>query len=161
MLRSLLGTRMELQGPVGERNVYGFKPRGPVFAVVQTEQGLLAAIGAALAAGNTVTVAAPAAITESLSTLPPSLQALVNLGSVESMGPHLAAALFEGDGDGLLALNQAMAARPGAIVPVHGVTRDGLAAGTEDFPIEWLVEEVSMSTNTAAAGGNASLMNIG
>jgi RHH-type proline utilization regulon transcriptional repressor/proline dehydrogenase/delta 1-pyrroline-5-carboxylate dehydrogenase len=36
-----------------------------------------------------------------------------------------------------------------------------LAAGTEDYPLDRLVEERHVSINTAAAGGNASLMTIG
>ena len=51
----------------------------------------------------------------------------------------------------------------------EGAAREGgagdaqprLAAGRERFPLEMLVEEISISTNTAAAGGNASLMTIG
>ncbi|OYV81270.1 MAG: delta 1-pyrroline-5-carboxylate dehydrogenase, partial [Acidiphilium sp. 21-68-69] len=30
-----------------------------------------------------------------------------------------------------------------------------------DYPLEFLLEEQSVSVNTAAAGGNASLMSIG
>jgi hypothetical protein len=37
----------------------------------------------------------------------------------------------------------------------------GLRAGTEDYALEFLLEERSVSANTAAAGGNASLMAIG
>ena len=44
---------------------------------------------------------------------------------------------------------------------VQGASASGLAAGTEDYCLDWLVEEVSTSINTAAAGGNASLMAIG
>ena len=69
--------------------------------------------------------------------------------------------LFEGDGDALHAVNQAVAARPGPLVPVHGVTRAALAAGPAGYALEWLLLERSVSTNTTAAGGNASLMTIG
>jgi len=41
------------------------------------------------------------------------------------------------------------------------VSASGLAAGTEDYALEQLLAEVSISTNTAAAGGNAKLMTIG
>ncbi len=40
------------------------------------------------------------------------------------------------------------------------ITPDGLAAG-DDYDLNFLLEERSISTNTAAAGGNASLMTIG
>jgi len=63
----------------------------------------------------------------------------------------LAAALFAGSAADLLALNRRLADRPGRIVPVF----------VEPYPREFLVDEVSLSVNTAAAGGNASLMAIG
>ena len=44
-----------------------------------------------------------------------------------------------------------MADRPGRIVPVH----------VAPYPRALLSDEVSLSVNTAAAGGNASLMAIG
>ena len=65
--------------------------------------------------------------------------------------PHLSAALFAGSRDDLIALNQRLAERDGPIVPVH----------LAPYPPEFLFDEVSLSVNTAAAGGNASLMTIG
>jgi RHH-type proline utilization regulon transcriptional repressor/proline dehydrogenase/delta 1-pyrroline-5-carboxylate dehydrogenase len=50
-----------------------------------------------------------------------------------------------------LALTARVAERPGPILMVH-------ARGPEGYRPEWLLEERSISTNTAAAGGNASLM---
>ncbi len=58
--------------------------------------------------------------------------------------------LFEGDAEALRALNRQLAARDGPIVPVY-----------TGLPLEWLVRERSISTNTAAAGGNATLMSVG
>ena len=63
----------------------------------------------------------------------------------------IAAALFAGRRDDLLALTRRLAERDGSIVPVH----------LAPYPLEFLVDEVSLSVNTAAAGGNASLMTIG
>lgn len=63
------------------------------------------------------------------------------------------AVLFDGDEAGLRAINQEMAHRDGPIVPVY-------LCG-DDPPLEWLVRERAISTNTAAAGGNATLMSIG
>jgi RHH-type proline utilization regulon transcriptional repressor/proline dehydrogenase/delta 1-pyrroline-5-carboxylate dehydrogenase len=51
---------------------------------------------------------------------------------------------------------QRIAARPGPIVGVRG-----FAPGDADIPLESLVVERALSINTAAAGGNASLMTIG
>ena len=54
-------------------------------------------------------------------------------------------------------LNSKQAAqRKGAIVSVHGLNK-----GETDIPLERLLIEHALSVNTAAAGGNASLMTIG
>jgi RHH-type proline utilization regulon transcriptional repressor/proline dehydrogenase/delta 1-pyrroline-5-carboxylate dehydrogenase len=59
-------------------------------------------------------------------------------------------ALIEGDAERVRELNQAIAALPGPIVLTQ--------AGSAGYRLDWLVEEVSTSINTTAAGGNASLM---
>jgi len=63
----------------------------------------------------------------------------------------IAVALFAGSADELLVLARRLAERPGRIVPVF----------VEPYPREFLFDEVSLSINTAAAGGNATLMTIG
>ena len=152
---------IELPGPVGERNTYGLRARGQLLAVVQSRAGLLAALGAALATGNTLSVRASDVTWAALDGLPRALAATVDRGGEISAPGHYGAVLFEGDADGLRRLAEEVAGWPGAVVAVHGVTPDGLASGREAFPVEWLQEEVVVSVNTAAAGGNASLMTIG
>ena len=66
------------------------------------------------------------------------------------------AVLHAGPADHLQAVLATLAARRGAIV---GVTP--WSATTDTLPLERLVIERSLSINTAAAGGNASLMSIG
>jgi len=63
----------------------------------------------------------------------------------------IAGVLFSGSESDLLELSRRMAERPGRIVPVH----------VAPYPRALLFDEVSLSVNTAAAGGNASLMAIG
>ena len=63
----------------------------------------------------------------------------------------IAAVLFSGGESDLLELARRMSERPGRIVPVH----------VAPYPNALLFDEVSLSVNTAAAGGNASLMAIG
>jgi RHH-type proline utilization regulon transcriptional repressor/proline dehydrogenase/delta 1-pyrroline-5-carboxylate dehydrogenase len=116
-------------------------------------------VGAALATGNIALVRASDAAV--LAGLPASVSARIAIVDDPLTAPRLAAVLFEGDGDALLALERALAERDGALVAVHGVARDDLAAGRDDYPLERLVDEQSISVNTAAAGGNASLMSIG
>jgi RHH-type proline utilization regulon transcriptional repressor/proline dehydrogenase/delta 1-pyrroline-5-carboxylate dehydrogenase len=54
-----------------------------------------------------------------------------------------------------------LAALPGPIRPVFAASPAGLSDGLDDYPLAFLLEERSVSANTAAAGGNASLMAIG
>ena len=75
--------------------------------------------------------------------------------------PKFQAVLFEGDSDALRDLNRKLATRPGPIVSAQGISRDALASCSQDYGLVPLVEEQSVSTDTAAAGGNASLMSIG
>jgi RHH-type proline utilization regulon transcriptional repressor/proline dehydrogenase/delta 1-pyrroline-5-carboxylate dehydrogenase len=53
-----------------------------------------------------------------------------------------------------------LASRAGPIVRLQALSSARLAAG-EDYNLADLVEESAIATNTAAAGGNASLMTIG
>ncbi|CAH1657150.1 fused DNA-binding transcriptional repressor/proline dehydrogenase/1-pyrroline-5-carboxylate dehydrogenase PutA [Hyphomicrobiales bacterium] len=161
-----VGGSIELRGPVGERNVYKLKPRGRIAARAQTESGLLLQLGAILATGNSAVIAKSGEGANSgegikrIAALPEALKRRVLL--VDDLGAaDMAAMLFEGDSDALQALNRELSARPGAIVGLQGASAAGLASGAEDYCLDWLVEEVSISTNTAAAGGNASLMTIG
>jgi len=71
----------------------------------------------------------------------------------------MAALLFEGDGDALLQVAARVAARDGAIVRVESRSSDELATG-RSYDLAALVHEQSISTNTAAAGGNAQLMTM-
>ena len=64
--------------------------------------------------------------------------------------------LHHGDSDALRTACRAIATRSGPIVTVTG-----LPSGSTEVPLERLVLERSLSVNTAAAGGNASLMTIG
>jgi len=66
------------------------------------------------------------------------------------------AVLHHGDSDQLRGVCQQVAKRGGAIVGVHG-----LSSGETGIALERLVIERALSVNTAAAGGNASLMTIG
>ena len=68
----------------------------------------------------------------------------------------LDAVLHHGDATSLQAVCTALARRAG---PIVGVT--ALQPGATDIPLERLVIERALSVNTAAAGGNASLMTIG
>ncbi len=158
MARSPLGARMELPGPVGERNVYSLKRRGRIAAVAATGSGLLIQIGAILATGNDAVVSPHESV--ELKRLPVEFAHRIIMALYPLEAPDLAGALFEGDEKALVAAMKSLAARPGPIVRLQALTPARLAAG-EDYHLADLVEESAVATNIAAAGGNASLMTIG
>lgn len=150
---SPFGVMRELPGPVGEQNLYELAPRGAVLCLASTERGLAVQIASALATGN------KALILGALPAMPIGLGHRV--ARVDDFRTaDFDAVLFEGDGDALREVNSVIAEREGPIVMVHGLTPDALARG-EIYPLDLLMLERSISTNTAAAGGNASLMSIG
>jgi RHH-type proline utilization regulon transcriptional repressor/proline dehydrogenase/delta 1-pyrroline-5-carboxylate dehydrogenase len=154
--RSALGTKIELRGPVGERNVYMLRARGAVAALARTRKGLLVQIGVILATGNRAFVEAANPARVALKSLPTGIASQICLVEDWHVIDNLKAVLFEGEGDALIAINRDVAQRDGPILPVLSAI-----SAADDYDLNLLLEEVSISTNTAAAGGNASLMSIG
>ncbi|QRM57324.1 trifunctional transcriptional regulator/proline dehydrogenase/L-glutamate gamma-semialdehyde dehydrogenase [Sinorhizobium sp. BG8] len=152
---SALDVSMELPGPVGETNVYALHPRGKVLALAEEPQELLSQIGAIIATGNTAVVDAANPAREALKGLPSEVARLIETAKDWKTAEDLTAALFSGSESDLIEVNKALAERAGAIVPVYPRLAE------TDYPLLRLLEERSISTNTAAAGGNANLMTIG
>ncbi|SEQ93040.1 L-proline dehydrogenase /delta-1-pyrroline-5-carboxylate dehydrogenase [Faunimonas pinastri] len=158
---SPLGFGAELPGPVGERNLYHLHPRGRILLAPQTPAGLYSQLAAALATGNRVVVDAGSGLQEGLTDLPRSVAARLTWSSDwASDGPY-AGALVEGHGERIRAVATLIAKLPGPLVLVQAASPAEIAGKPEPYALNWLVEEVSTSINTAAAGGNASLMAIG
>ncbi len=144
---SLLGAQVELPGPVGETNLYTIHPRGRVLLLAQTRAGLVEQLCAVLATGNRAVIG-NAALRDALAGLPERVaQRIEWVADWRAAGPY-SGALIEGDATTRLAALANIADLPGPIVLAQ--------AGTPR--LDWLVEEVSTSINTTAAGGNASLM---
>ncbi|HUC61487.1 MAG TPA: bifunctional proline dehydrogenase/L-glutamate gamma-semialdehyde dehydrogenase PutA, partial [Alphaproteobacteria bacterium] len=158
--RSLLGAEIELPGPVGEQNLYSLHPRGTILLLPESEAGLLLQLGAVLATGNDAAIAAPALLVSMLGNLPDALARRVARVADWTQGGAFAAILVEGERERLLDAMSRAAAWPGPIVQVQGVASAELVAGRADYALEGLLEERSLSINTAAAGGNANLVAI-
>jgi len=156
--RSPVGISQEMAGPVGERNIYSLQPRGAIRCVAQTTLGLLVQIAAVLATGNRAVVDCPADVRAVLNGLPDELKSAI---CVFDAAESVEAILFEGDPDQLSIVAQCDAEQPGAIRPIHSVTSQLFRAGSEDYCLDRLVKERTISINAAAAGGNVSLMGIG
>ncbi len=138
----LPGVVLDLPGPVGERNRYKLHPRGALLLRPVTLNGLYAQIIACLATGNRGCLEGMA-----LPALPSGLAQ-----HFTARADEVAAVLAEGEN--VKAVTEEIAKRPGAVLPVHALRGDQALP----YRPEFLVEEVSLSVNLAAAGGNASLM---
>jgi RHH-type proline utilization regulon transcriptional repressor/proline dehydrogenase/delta 1-pyrroline-5-carboxylate dehydrogenase len=158
--QSAVGATVELPGPVGERNLYTLLPRGRVLCLASTMASMVCQIGAALAAGNTALVLPPPDATSLVGMVPRSWRGHVRL-LTDPAAVECDAVLFEGDADALRHWLGVFAERAGPIVPFHAVPRGGLTSGRAEYDLAWLLQERAVSTNTAAAGGNASLMAVG
>ena len=71
-----------------------------------------------------------------------------------------AAVLTDSEGDGLLRDLSDVSVKNGPIVSVFRLSAAQLGAGGA-APLDWLMNERTVTVNTTAAGGNASLMSIG
>ncbi|CAM3444753.1 trifunctional transcriptional regulator/proline dehydrogenase/L-glutamate gamma-semialdehyde dehydrogenase [Bordetella sputigena] len=152
---------LTLPGPTGEANTYRLEPRGTVLCVAASEQGARAQWAAAQATGNRVLYADNSVARLFAQNLPPAQRdgvAFMRDEDTESADYH--SVLFEGDSDALRVLAARVATRPGPIVSVQGLSSDAVAQG-QSYVLDRLLAERSISVNTAAAGGNASLMTIG
>ncbi|MFE2004490.1 trifunctional transcriptional regulator/proline dehydrogenase/L-glutamate gamma-semialdehyde dehydrogenase [Pseudomonas guariconensis] len=155
--QSQSGISRVLPGPTGERNTYTVLPREHVLCLADNDADLLAQLAAVLAVGSSA-VWADAEPGKSLrARLPKELQAKVKLvADWQKDDVAFDAVIHHGDSDQLRGVCEQVAKRAGAIVGVHG-----LSSGDHQIALERLVIERAVSVNTAAAGGNASLMTIG
>ena len=153
--RSRGGQAQVLPGPTGERNVYSLVPRSAVLCLAATEEDRLVQLAAVLAIGSRAVW--PAETRELLQRLPGPVQTQIALAR-DWRAPAVAfdAVLLHGSVAELAQLREQLAMRPGPIVQV-----ERLAPGEQAVPLERLVVERALSVNTAAAGGNATLMALG
>jgi RHH-type proline utilization regulon transcriptional repressor/proline dehydrogenase/delta 1-pyrroline-5-carboxylate dehydrogenase len=150
---------LALRGPTGEANLYAVLPRQSVLCLVDdgatSEADRLAQLAAVLAVGAQAVW--PAGARPLGDRLPADVRERITLAQ-DWTQPQVFfdAVLQHGDSDSLRATAARLAQRPGPIVSLSG-----MAPGETRLPLERLVVERSLSINTAAAGGNASLMTIG
>ena len=150
--RRITGLRLALPGPTGEDNRLRFTARGLIAGVSQTAADALHQVMAALISGNRLVLDNTPAAKVVHSALPASLQERVAVDAAW-MERDVTAVLFDGADDDADALQVRLAARPGPILP--------LLRPVPGYDLTRLVHERTLSVNTAAAGGNASLMAMG
>ncbi|HKS35452.1 MAG TPA: trifunctional transcriptional regulator/proline dehydrogenase/L-glutamate gamma-semialdehyde dehydrogenase, partial [Enterobacteriaceae bacterium] len=155
--RSQSGTQRLLPGPTGERNSWTLMPRERVLCIADNEDDALVQLAAVLAVASEALLPDTLLLRQLVQSLPPEVTQRIQFAPEETlMTQAFDAVIYHGDSDQLRELCQQVAARDGAIVSVQGFAR-----GETHLQLERLYVERSLSINTAAAGGNASLMTIG
>ena len=158
-----------LAGPTGEANLYAVLPREAVLCLVAPGSGtgaevdadasLLLQLAAVLAVGSRAVW--PADSRPLWDRLPHAVRERVALAQDwRGNAVGFDAVLHQGPAEHRQAVLQQLATRPGPIIGLTGCDPADEAAD-HALPLERLVIERSLSINTAAAGGNASLMTIG
>lgn len=144
-----------LPGPTGERNTFSLLPRDQVLCLADNEQDALIQLAAVTSVGSKALWQDDELHRALLASLPDAVKARITLAR-DPLAAEFDAVIYHGDADQLRTLCEQIAAREGAIVSVQGFAR-----GETNLLLERLLIERSLSVNTAAAGGNASLMTIG
>jgi len=144
-----------LPGPTGERNTFSLLPRDQVLCLADNEQDALIQLAAVTSVGSKALWQDDELHRALLASLPEAVKARITLAR-DPLAAEFDAVIYHGDADQLRTLCEQIAAREGAIVSVQGFAR-----GETNLLLERLLIERSLSVNTAAAGGNASLMTIG
>jgi RHH-type proline utilization regulon transcriptional repressor/proline dehydrogenase/delta 1-pyrroline-5-carboxylate dehydrogenase len=154
---SPIGITAVLPGPTGERNTYTVLPRSSVLCLASDDRDLLAQLAVVLSVGGHAVWKETPATSALRGRLPEVVRHAIRLTASPFSGDvHFDAVLHHGNVEERLEIVRQAAQREGPIVSVH--TFD---AGDRAMPLERFLVERVVSVNTAAAGGNASLMTVG
>ncbi|MFJ5471967.1 trifunctional transcriptional regulator/proline dehydrogenase/L-glutamate gamma-semialdehyde dehydrogenase [Pectobacterium carotovorum] len=154
---SVSGTTRLLPGPTGESNSYTLLPRERILCLADNEDDRLIQTAAVLATGGKLLW--PEGEHEKMlyGRLPTGVQSHIQFTpDWQRQDASFHGVIYHGDADRLRQLSEALAERDGPIIQPLGY-----AQGDTHVQLERLLTERSLSINTAAAGGNASLMTIG
>nr|WP_249115976.1 trifunctional transcriptional regulator/proline dehydrogenase/L-glutamate gamma-semialdehyde dehydrogenase [Azoarcus sp. L1K30] len=150
--RRLSGLRLMLTGPTGEDNSLRFVPRGVLAGTADTAVGALHQILAAVASGNRIVFPDTPLFKRLQHNLPTAVASQVSVDAKWLETPF-GALLFDGDEAEADIWRKRLADRDGPLV--------ALVQAEPEYDPGALVHERTVSINTAAAGGNASLMAMG
>ncbi len=144
-----------LPGPTGETNQYSVLARQRVLSMAQNEAQQLAQLNAIFTVGaQAVALADNTFILQHLQSMPEVLRTQIVMIKDIQTG-EFDAVLHHGSTHDLIELQKVIALREGAIIGISHFKDNEL-----NIPIDALVIERALSINTAAAGGNASLMTL-
>jgi RHH-type proline utilization regulon transcriptional repressor/proline dehydrogenase/delta 1-pyrroline-5-carboxylate dehydrogenase len=147
---TMLGARMTLNGYVGESNELRLRPRGVLRGTARNACALLAQLAAALATGNSLIADHSELAARVREALPSALRGALPGAALRYEAVLVDAAEARMQPLWLRQLCQEVAAADGPIQPV--------IVANEDYALERLLLEQSVSINTAAVGGDTRLL---
>ncbi len=151
------GKQRLLPGPTGERNSYLLVPRSLILCIADNDDDRLIQLAAITSVGSSALWPDNAEGRALAKRLPTSVAERITFVAEANLHQQdYEGVIYHGDSDQLRTLCDQVAHRPGPIVSVQGFAR-----GETNLLLERLYHERALSINTAAAGGNASLMTIG
>ncbi|MEO7741749.1 MAG: trifunctional transcriptional regulator/proline dehydrogenase/L-glutamate gamma-semialdehyde dehydrogenase [Usitatibacter sp.] len=151
------GATVLLPGPTGERNSYSLLPREAVLCVAADEGDLLSQLALTLAVGARPVWTRDAFTQAVVGRLPkPVRDAIRMIDTWDAADSHFDAVLHHGSPEERIEVAKRLSRRDGPIASLHA-----FEPGEPPYAVEKLVVERVVSVNTAAAGGNASLMTVG
>jgi RHH-type proline utilization regulon transcriptional repressor/proline dehydrogenase/delta 1-pyrroline-5-carboxylate dehydrogenase len=152
------GARVLLPGPTGERNTYAVLPRDAVLCLASDSRDLLGQLAAVLATGSRAVWPHSERNRKLAGEMPAAVRDAIEVVAAEwwASAIEFDAVLHHGTGEERMKVLAHVASRDGPIVNVHG-----FAPGEGADAVERLLIERVVSVNTAAAGGNATLMTVG
>jgi RHH-type proline utilization regulon transcriptional repressor/proline dehydrogenase/delta 1-pyrroline-5-carboxylate dehydrogenase len=143
-----------LQGPTGEQNTYRTMARRSILNLAEEQRDLLAQLAAVLSLGGRAVWTRSGCGQPLFGTLPEAVRSSITLvDDWKSESVSFDAVVHYGYKEDRMAILRKLAEREGPIV-----TMIGLSPGEEPLAIDALLCERVVSVNTAAAGGNATLM---
>ncbi|MCX7169959.1 MAG: aldehyde dehydrogenase family protein [Proteobacteria bacterium] len=151
---TLSHSRIDLPGPTGECNILSFAPRGRMLCLAPDIDELLRQFVAVISVEGQVVAIENAISLAILRKLPKDLVNHIELQAQPNY-TGLAGILFVGDSADARALRQRLADESGALIPVIQPGRN-----TCLYPVFRMVLERVVSVNTAAVGGNATLLTL-
>ena len=145
----------ELPGPTGESNQYHVVARQRVLVISEHKEALLYQLNALLSLNTQICILPENGLAmKMIQSMPKTLQQKFVM--LKSINDAYDAVLHQGSIESLKQLQQNIVERNGAIV---GITH--MKQANAMIPLEPFLIERAISINTAAAGGNASLMTLG
>jgi RHH-type proline utilization regulon transcriptional repressor/proline dehydrogenase/delta 1-pyrroline-5-carboxylate dehydrogenase len=150
------GATVALPGPTGERNTYSVEPRRVALCIASDARDYLAQLAAVLSTGGRVIWPISERTRRLSGEMPAAARDAIEMVEWWSGNVEFDVVLHHGAREERNAVLARVAARDGPIVAVHCFD-----PGEDVVAVERLLLERVVSVNTAAAGGNATLMTVG